>query len=460
MAAVRELIALDALGPKGSYRARARRPLADVRGAPVGELSLVPPLFVDRGLAALHRATPLPRRELLDVLARAARAFATGTVAGLSPQEYRDAVSRVSGLPAGVVATATAAVGARLERVEQSLDRARPRGAVDDWRDPATRGGAAVWTRRGRVLAVQAAGNHPGTHSLWPEALALGYGVAVRPSRREPFTPHRLISALREAGLPEDRLVFLPTDHAGADRLLAGADLGLVYGGQDVVDRHRGDRSVLTQGPGRSKILITADADWRRHLDVVVDSVSRHGGTGCVNATAVFVEGDPAPLCMALAARLAALPSLPPEHPDAVLPVQPLPAARALADHLRARAGDAVAWLGADRVVGDLGDGSAVLRPAVHELPRADDARAGIELPFPCVWVAPWDRRSGTAALRDSLVLTLVTDDDDLVDAAAREPSIRNLYLGDQPTYRMEPGLPHDGYLAEFLMRSAAVIRG
>ena len=61
---------------------------------------------------------------------------------------------------------------------------ARPAGAALDWREERTRGGAAVWARRGEVFAVHAAGNGPGVHGLWPQALALGYRVAVRPSRR------------------------------------------------------------------------------------------------------------------------------------------------------------------------------------------------------------------------------------------------------------------------------------
>jgi hypothetical protein len=31
--------------------------------------------------------------------------------------------------------------------------------------------------------------------------------------------------------------------------------------------------------------------------------------------------------------------------------------------------------------------------------------------------------------------------------------------VGDHPTYWIEPGVPHDGYLAKFLMRTKAVIR-
>ena len=106
------------------------------------------------------------------------------------------------------------------------------------------------------------------------------------------------------AGFPADHVVLLPTDHAGADAVLRGADLGMVYGGAEVVARYR-DSQVLPQGPGRSKILITADTDWRGHLDVIVESVADHGGTGCVNTSAVFIEGDPGPLAEAIAERLA-----------------------------------------------------------------------------------------------------------------------------------------------------------
>ena len=72
--------------------------------------------------------------------------------------------------------------------------------------------GGSVWARRGEVLAVHAPGNAPGVHGLWPQALALGYRVAVRPSRREPFTAHRLVGALRHAGIrSEDGCICPPT---------------------------------------------------------------------------------------------------------------------------------------------------------------------------------------------------------------------------------------------------------
>ncbi|MET8977277.1 aldehyde dehydrogenase family protein [Streptomyces sp. NPDC004539] len=452
-----ELLQLDVLGPAGPYRSRNRATVADVGGRPVAELSLAPTVYVDRAMAALRRATPLPLDERVAAIALAGRLFATGTINGQTVAEYEHAVSRVGGVPIQVVRAATATAMYRAEQLYNSLQHARPRGAAGDWRDPLTRVGRAVWSRRGEVFAVHAAGNHPGTHTLWPEALALGYRVAVRPSRREPFTPHRLVTALRMAGFGDDHVVLLPTDHAAAEGLLRGADLA--YGSDEVIRRYADDPLVLPLHPGRSKILLTAETDWLEHLDTVVDSISHHGGTGCVNATAVLVEGDPAPVAEAVADRLALLPSLPPEDEKAVLPVQASPVARALEKFVLDKAAGARAHLGGAGFVEELGDGSAVLRPVVHQLERPDDPRAGVELPFPCVWVAPWSRAAGIAPLRDTLVLGVHTEDEQLIDALVDEPSITNVYVGDHPTHWTATGIPHDGYLAHFLMRTKGFIR-
>jgi acyl-CoA reductase-like NAD-dependent aldehyde dehydrogenase len=459
MAATAELLALDALGPAGAYHARERQTITDVAGNPLAELSLVPSLFVTRAMAALHRADTMPVDERVAALARAGEAHATETVNGVSAADHQFIVSRASGMPISVVRSAAEAIARSAAEAYLSVQQARPVGAVNDWRDPLTRTGRAVWTRRGDVFAVHAPGNDPAVHSLWLEALALGYRVAVRPSRRDPFTPHRLISALRAAGFGYDQIVLLPTGYEAADAILRGADLAMAYGGEDVMRKYAAYSKMLPQGPGRSKILLTADVHWRDHLDVIVDSISHGGGRDCVDATAVFVEGDPTPVAQAVAERLAALPSLPPEDEHAVLPVLPVADAQKLERYLLAKAAGTVPWLGGDGIVDELGDGSAVLRPAVHQLDRPDAEQAGIELAFPCVWVAPWTPEAGLEPLKETLVLTAISHDTRLVDALVAEPTISNVYVGDHPTYWVEPGIPHDGYLAEFLMRTKAVIR-
>jgi subtilisin family serine protease len=153
------------------------------------------------------------------------------------------------------------------------------------------------------------------------------------------------------------------------------------------------------------------------------------------------------------------MPTLPPEDEQAILPVLPAADAQDVERYLLAKAAGTVPWLGGDGVVDELGDGSAVLRPAVHQLDRPDAEQAGVELSFPCVWVAPWSPQAGIEPFKDTLVLTAITGDTRLVDGLVAEPTISNVYVGHHPTYWIEPGIPHDGYLAEFLMRTKAVIR-
>ncbi|CAN5745910.1 aldehyde dehydrogenase family protein [soil metagenome] len=453
------LIDLDALGPAGTYRTRSRETITDTAGTAVAELSIVPPLYAARTISAQRKARPLPVGQREKALATAAALFTDSVIAGLDFEHYVALISRVAGLPIGVARTSAAGVAAGAATAFDSVAAARPEGTVTDWRDAKTRTGCAVWARRGEVFAVHASGNSPGVHGLWLQALALGFRVAVRPSRREPFTGHRLILALRAAGFRDIDIALLPTDYAGADAIIRDADLSMVYGGQDVVDKYSTDPRVFSNGPGRSKILITADRDWRDYLDVIVESVAGLGGTGCVNTTAVLYEGDAAPLAHAVAERLSAIEPLPDSDERAVLPTQPIEQASKLAAHLAARAGDAIPVLGADQVVADLGDGRAALRPAVHLLPRPDAERLNIELAFPCVWISPWSRDDGVEPLRKSLVLNAITGDEDLLDDLMNEPTVTNLYSGHHLTQMLTPAMPHDGYLADFLMRNKAVIR-
>jgi acyl-CoA reductase-like NAD-dependent aldehyde dehydrogenase len=453
-----DLMSLDALGPDGGYTTRARQVVCDTAGTPVAEMSVVPPLFVARSVAAQRKARPLSRADREESIRRAGELFISEPLAGLAFDSYVELTCRVSGLPMTATRAGALAVADGLRRAIDGVRPAQPAGSKTDWRDvPA--GGGAVWARRGEVLAVHAPGNAPGVHGLWPQALALGYRVAVRPSRRDPFTAYRVVLALRQSGFREVDVLVLPTDYRGADELVRSADLAMVYGGQDVVDKYAGDQTVLCNGPGRTKIVITADRDWRAYLDVIVHSVADLGGMACVNATAVLVEGDPEPLARAICERLSAIEPLPNTDIRAQLPTVPVEKACALAEFVTGRAGAAIPLLGGDQIVAEVGDGYAALRPAVHLLASPDTAILNTELAFPCVWVSPWSRADGLEPLRKSLVVNAITGDDGLIDDLLGEPTITNVYSGNVATHCGAPHIPHDGFLADFLMRNKGVLR-
>jgi acyl-CoA reductase-like NAD-dependent aldehyde dehydrogenase len=454
-----DLVDLAALGPDGEYRTRNREIIKDTAGVPVAESSVVPRLFVTRSIDAQRKLRPLPSAQREAALTQAADVFVSSTIDGLDFDSYVELTCRVSGLPITAARAGAHTVAESLATACDAVRPARPFGATQDWHDVGTTGGA-LWARRGEVLAVHAPGNAPGVHGLWPQALALGYRVAIRPSRREPFTAHRLIHALRQTGFRAADALYLPTDHTVADDVIRAADLAMVYGGQDVVDTYAQDPTVLTNGPGRSKILITAECDWRDYVDVIVDSIASLGGMACVNATAVLYEGDAAPLAHAIAELLSTIDPLPNTDERAVLPTTSVGTARALAGHVAATAAGTVAVLGADQVVADLGSGFAALRPAVHLLATPDPTKLNVELPFPCVWVSPWTRADGIAPLRNSLVLNAITTDDKLIDELVDEPTVTNVYRGRHATHYSAPHIPHEGFLADFLMRNKGFIGG
>jgi acyl-CoA reductase-like NAD-dependent aldehyde dehydrogenase len=454
-----DLVLVDALGPSGEYRTRNREIVTSTAGVPVAELSLVPPLYVSRTVGAQRKVAPLPVAQREKALADAADIFRTATIGGLDFDAYVELASRISGVPIAVTRAGARNVADAVDSAFNAVRPAQPVGAARDWREERTRGGSAVWARRGEVFAVHAAGNGPGVHGLWPQALALGYRVAVRPSRREPLTGHRLVNALRQSGFRPEDAVYLPTDHGGADEIIRSADLAMVYGSQDVVDLYANDPTVLVNGPGRAKILITADQDWRDYLDVITDSIANLGGIACVNTTAVLYEGDPIPLAHAIGERLSAIPVLPTEDERAILPTQNIDQATALAAYLAAAAAGTTPVLGADQVVAALSDGCAALRPAVHLMAKPDVSKLNVELPFPCVWVSPWSRSDGLDPLRHSLVINAITNDEDLIDDLLNDSTIASVYRGHHPTYYGEPEIPHDGFLPDFLMRNKGFIR-
>jgi hypothetical protein len=415
--------------------------------------------LVSRTLSILHRAQPPAADQLARILPEAGRIFLEGDLDGLSLEVYQSLVARTSGLSISTVAAASGGIARALGRVAAVAMRAAPESMVDSWDLQVASAGGPRWVRRGSVFSVLTAGNHPGTHIAWLQALALGYRVAVRPSRKEPFTPHRLVAALRRAGIDDDQLVLLPCDYAGADELVAGADLAMVYGGDEVMHKYESSRRVLPQGPGRSKVLITRDADRESALRVAADSIVHGGGTSCMNASAILVEEDAEGFARDLAERLAQVDVADPLDSDAVLPVLAIDAAQRMATALDRYAEGARRSYPVDGIVATLTRGTAALRPGITLLDSSDDPRCQIELPFAHAWVAPWSPANGLEPLRESLVLTAMTDDTALLDALVNEPSIRNVYAGNVPTYWSAPGVPHDGFLADFLMESKGVRR-
>lgn len=420
------------------------RPLAEIGTAP----RLLAQAAVNRMRGAFDGAPPGS-----DIFAKAGRLFVEAELAGESPDDYLLRVSAATGTPVGVIDRAAAGISGALGQVDR-LNRAELPAPFS------APGFQTRWVPRGDLLAAIVPNNHPEPNVSWVRALSLGYSVLVRPGSRDPFTPHRLVSALLAAGLPPEKVSLLPGSHELGEHLITQAGTGLFYGGPDAVERWRTRSDVLVRGPGRSKALIDTPVTGAL-LDDLVDWIADDGGIRCNNVSAILTSGDHLELADRLAQALARLPLLPPTDPSAVLPAIRRGDTEAMRGYLQNLTRDAVdhsshRYPGGP--VSETSDGHVLLRPLVVSTDDPLDPLVGTELPFPFVVVAPWTERNGIAPLRDSLVVNVLSDRDDLVEPLLLEPSVRKVVAGPVRPWTSLPELPHDGSLAGFLMEPKAFV--
>ncbi|CPR12919.1 hypothetical protein BN971_04225 [Mycobacterium bohemicum DSM 44277] len=96
------MLRIDALGAGGEYRTRKSEVIASMSGVAVAELSVVPPLYVSRTMAAQRKVAPLPAPRREEALSEAAGIFTGGVIAGLDFESYVRLASRISGVPIAV----------------------------------------------------------------------------------------------------------------------------------------------------------------------------------------------------------------------------------------------------------------------------------------------------------------------------------------------------------------------
>jgi acyl-CoA reductase-like NAD-dependent aldehyde dehydrogenase len=445
---------LAVIRPNGEYRSRDTELLSGVDGKALAEVSQAPALLVDETLRRMRTGRQQPFTDRLRALAGAGRLFAGSDLGGESPEEYVRSVALATGMPVAIVRTALPGLPVVLDRMAEMIDVQRPAGA----RFEAV--GAARWVPKGDLLGVVAPSNHPMVHIEWLIALALGYRVAIRPGGRDPFTPRRLARALLASGLHPDRIAVLPGSHAAAEALVRNTDMNIVYGTESTVARYHGTPTVLTRGPGRTKALITGSVLGEDTLAALLEEIAGDGGVRCTNVSVVLCETGHRRVAEALAERLADLPVLPLLDERAVLPVHHWTTAEALRKMLESTLDSQAELLGAEPLA-RLSTGQGVLRPAVVRCDTPDHPALRAELPFPCVWVAPWNRADGIAAVRDSLALLLPAGaDDGLLARLFAEPSIRTVVAGCRSGWWTDPLLPHDGFLGEFLMETRGYVDG
>lgn len=399
--------------------------LVGVDGSPQARIQLAPRLLAQMAVNQVRASADgiAPPAELFG---QAADIFEHQDVLEESPQQYCERVALTAGLPIAVVRKAMAGLAESMRDITRINNR-------DFSSETVLHGGRVVLGSAGRLFAsVASAGKHPGPNGVWLRALSLGFSVLVRPGHRDPFTARRLAAALLAVGLAKHKITMLSGDDDMAQLLIRSADRSVLFGPEEKVRPLRSRRDVQVHGVGRSKALIDHEPD-ADELDFLVESVAGEAGVRCDCTSVILTTGDPAALAAALANKLAERVCEVVTNDTAQLPV----VGAEVADGVRAQLAGLSEGLidhSTPRYGGDplqkLADGSYAVRPIVLSTSDGTHPSVGIELVSPFVVVVPWRPSDGVAPLRDSLFLTLLTDNEELLAAAVAEPSVGDIIAG------------------------------
>ncbi len=311
------------------------------------------------------------------------------------------------------------------------------------------------------VLGLVLPSNSPGVHTLWLPIIHMQVGLVLKPGPQEPWTPYRMTQAFLQAGVPKQAIAIYPGLGDVGAAVLAHCPRNLIFGGTATVEQYKGNPRVQAHGPGFSKILLGDDKvdDWRKYLDIMVDSVLVNSGRGCINCSGIWVSRHARAIAEALAERMGPVQPLPPEDPKAALAAFTVPgqadAVSADIDNDLKQPGthDMTAKFGPRLVKRERCD---YLRPTVILCDSPEPAIAKKEYMFPFVTVVQCPQEKMIESIGPTLVCSAITEDKKFQRALIDATHIDRLNLGPIPTIKLNWLQPHEGNIVDFLFRARA----
>lgn len=460
-----------------AYESLDKVELKDVRtGESVATVSQANVGLIRRDLAKMPDSRQALRQlstdELLQVCAAAGELFLRGelpiggTESTQSPERYIQQLSSTTGLPHSLCRLNMAKIHqvfTQMPAILTGLTRGLDLNILDEGIG-AQAGVPVCFHAITDALGVVLPSNSPGVNSIWMPAIPLKVPVALKPGREEPWTPWRIMQALIAAGCPPAAFSFYPTDHEGSNALIADCQRALLFGDESTIARYASNPAVQVHGPGKSKILIGADAvdRWPDYLEVMVDSIVSNGGRSCINASTIIVPAHGKVIAEALAQQLAAILPRPFTDPNALLAGF---ANAAVADAIDAAIDEGLQAPGAEDVAVRFRssprkvvmEGCSYLLPTLVRCDEMSHPLANREFMFPYVSVVEMPQERMLDEIGPSLIVTAITEDRGFIRQLLESHLIDRLNIGPIPTSRVRWDQPHEGNLFEFLYRRRAI---
>ncbi len=445
-------------------------------GEELAEVSQANASMVQRDLRNVARAREvlreIPIDELIVMMAKAADLYMEGDLplgdGTQTPADFVRCQSATTGLPEHMCRfnmEKNSFVLKNMERILDSLTRGLPLSILSSGHGVEERGVPVSYQALSPVLGLVLPSNSPGVHTLWLPIIPLQIGLVFKPGPQEPWTPYRVAEAFFAAGVPREAISIYPGLGDIGAAVLQSCPKSLIFGGTATVDQYKGNPAVQVHGPGFSKILIGDDKvdQWEDYLDIMVDSVLKNSGRGCINCSGIWASRHTREIAEAVAERLATVLPRSVEDPESALAAFTVPGvAGSISQQIdgllessddedmtaRARAE------GADRLIEM--ERCDHLLPTVIHCSSPDSELAKSEYMFPFVSVVECPQEKMVSSIGGTLVASGITDDPTFRRELTDAINIDRLNLGAIPTIQLDWLQPHEGNIIEFLFRHRA----
>ncbi len=441
-------------------------------GEVLAEVSQANAGLVSRDMKFAQRARDvlreIPIKELLQLVKKAANLYTSASLpmgnGTQSPDDFVRMQSATTGLPEHMCRfnmEKNKFVLDNMDKILDALTRGLDLSVLSRGYGIEHRGVPISYQAQSPVLGLVLPSNSPGVHTLWLPIIPMQIGLVLKPGPQEPWTPYRMAQAFFEAGVPRQAISIYPGQGDIGAAVLQHCPRSLIFGGSATVEQYKGNPRVQAHGPGFSKILLGDDKvdQWEKYLDIMVDSVFKNSGRGCINCSGVWASRHTREIAQALAERMGPVEPLPPGDPKAALAAFTVPA---MADGVNKDIDAALQEAGVTDMTAKYGqrlvrkERCAYLRPTVIHCDGPDRAMAKKEYMFPFVTVVQCPQAAMIDKIGPTLVCSAITEDGKFQRQLADAVHIDRLNIGPIPTIALNWLQPHEGSIVDFLFRARA----
>ena len=311
------------------------------------------------------------------------------------------------------------------------------------------------------VLGMVLPSNSPGVHTLWLPVIPMQIGLVLKPGPQEPWTPYRMAAAFSEAGIPKECIGIYPGGGEMGAEVVNRCGRVMIFGSAQTVQHYSGNSNVQVHGPGYSKILLGDDMvdQWEDHLDLMVDSIYKNSGRGCINCSGIWASRHTQEIAEAIAERVGPIEVKAPEDPEAGLAAFTV---EGQAEAIWGMIEEGCSENGVTHVTGKHGDRlvemerCAYIRPTIIHCDSPERKMANTEYMYPFASVVECPQDQMLDKIGHTLVVSAITEDEGWAAQLADATHVDRLNVGPLPTIALNWLQPHEGSIVDFLFRARA----